>query len=88
MNELNVEFFKKIEEVHPELNKSEIIICYYLFMGFTNKEIAVFLNTTIRSVESRRYRISKKIHLVKTDTTLLEYLENTFSYTLKNGLNH
>lgn len=85
MNELNIEFFKKIEEVHPELNKSEIIICYYLFMGFTNKEIAVFLNTTIRSVESRRYRITKKIQLVKTDTTLLEYLQNTFSYTLKNG---
>jgi hypothetical protein len=85
VNHLNIEFFKNIKEVHPKLNKSEIIICYYLFMGFTNKEIAVFLNTTIRSVESRRYRISKKINLVKTDTTLLDYLQDTFSFTLKSG---
>ncbi len=85
VNDLNIEFFKNIEEAHPKLNKSEIIICYYLFMGFTNKEIAVFLNTTIRSVESRRYRISKKMNLVKTDTTLLDYLQDTFSFTLKSG---
>ena len=85
VNELNIEFFKKIEEKHPQLNKSEISICYYLFMKFTNKEIAVFLNTTIRSVESRRYRISKKMNLTKKDMTLLEYLQNTFSDTLKNN---
>ena len=84
VNELNIEFFKEIEEKYPELNKSEIIICYYLFMGFTNKEIAVFLNTTIRSVESRRYRISKKMNLTKKDVTLLDYLQDTFSHTLKN----
>ncbi|PWH82687.1 hypothetical protein DIS18_10650 [Algibacter marinivivus] len=83
VNELNIEFFRKIEEIYPQLNKSEIIICYYLFMGFPNKEIALFLNTTVRSVESRRYRISKKIDLVNTDTTLVEHLQNTFSSTLK-----
>ena len=54
-------------------------------MGFTNKEIAVFLNTTIRSVESRRYRISKKMNLSKKDMTLLEFLQSTFSDTLKNN---
>lgn len=82
VNELNIEFFKQIEGKYPQLNKSEIIICYYLFMGFTNKEIAIFLNTTIRSVESRRYRISKKINFNKKKTTLLKYLQNTFSETL------
>lgn len=86
VNELNIEFFKKIEKIYPQLNKSEIIICYYLFMGFTNKEIAVFLNTTIRSVESRRYRISKKMDLTKKETTLIEYLQNTFSDTLKTNI--
>jgi DNA-binding NarL/FixJ family response regulator len=51
-------------------------------MGFTNKEIAVFLNATVRSVESRRYRISKKIELVNKNTTLLKHLQVTFSDTL------
>ena len=51
----------------------------------TNKEIAVFMNTTVRSVESRRYRMSKKINLTKIDSTLVEYLQNTYSHTLKNN---
>lgn len=59
INELNIDFFNQLSQMHPELNESEIIICYYLFTGFKNKEIAVFLNTSIRSVESRRYRIGK-----------------------------
>lgn len=83
VNDLNVEFFKKIKEEHPELNKSEIIICYYLFMGFTNKEIAVFLNATIRSVESRRYRISKKMNLSIKNIPLLDFLQKNYSDTLK-----
>jgi DNA-binding CsgD family transcriptional regulator len=82
INNLNIEFFKNIQEVYPQLNKSEIIICYYLVMGFTNKEIALFLNTTIRSVESRRYRIAKKIHLNTKETSLLEHLQDRFSETL------
>ncbi|WP_396601446.1 helix-turn-helix transcriptional regulator [Algibacter sp. R77976] len=86
VNDLNIEFFNKIKNNYPQLNKTEIIICYYLFMDFSNKEIAVFLNTTIRSVESRRYRISKKINLIKKDTTLLEYLQNNYSDTLKDNM--
>ena len=76
VNDLNVDFFKKIQERYPQLNNSEIIICYYLFIGFKNKEISVFLNTTVRAVESKRYRITKKIDL--NNMTLLQHLKETF----------
>ncbi|RAJ18106.1 helix-turn-helix transcriptional regulator [Olleya aquimaris] len=76
INELNVDFFKQLNEKYPELNESESIICYYLSMGFKNKEIAFFLNTSIRSIESKRYRITKKMNLVKADVTLIEKLES------------
>ncbi|MFI1771518.1 helix-turn-helix transcriptional regulator [Thalassobellus citreus] len=76
VNDLNIEFFKKINEFYPQLNNSEVIICYYLFIGFKNKEIAVFLNTTVRAIESKRYRITKKINL--ENTTLIKHLEATF----------
>ncbi|MEP3836120.1 MAG: hypothetical protein ABJM36_00645 [Algibacter sp.] len=82
VNEFNIEFFNKIKTNYPQLKKTEIIICFYLLMGFTNKEIAVFLNTSIRSVESRRYRISKKIEFNNEDETLMEFLQNTFADTL------
>jgi FixJ family two-component response regulator len=63
---------------HPQLNDSEVITAYYLFMGFKNKEIAVFLNISVRAMESRRYRISKKINLGTKQTTLVDYLKSTF----------
>ncbi|MDO5981288.1 helix-turn-helix transcriptional regulator [Flavivirga spongiicola] len=78
VNDLNVNFFQKINKMYPQLNNSEIIICYYLHVGFKNKEIAVFLNTSVRAVESKRYRITKKIHIDKEKTTLVEHLNDTF----------
>lgn len=41
INDLNVAFFNQISIKHSELNPAETIICYYLFMGFKRKEIAV-----------------------------------------------
>ncbi len=78
INDLNIEFFTQIKTLHPKLNDSEIIICYYLFLGFKNKEIAAFLNSSTRAIESKRYRISKKIDNLDNNYTLVEYLNDTF----------
>ena len=78
VNDLNVDFFKSIQQKYPTLKSSEIIICYYLFLGFSNKEIAVFLNTSIRAIESKRYRISKKINLDTNETSLIACLNEAF----------
>lgn len=76
VNDLNADFFKELNEKYPQLNDSEIIICYYLFIGFKNKEIAVFLNSSVRAIESKRYRITKKMSLEKI--TLSDYLNEAF----------
>ncbi|MGC1206267.1 MAG: hypothetical protein WA839_15465 [Flavobacteriaceae bacterium] len=83
VNDLNIQFFNQIHKKYPQLNDSEVITCYYLFMGFKNKEIALFLNTSIRALESKRYRISKKIDydFDKNDTTLVKHLKKTFKNT-------
>ena len=83
VNDLNVEFFNQIHSKYPELNDSEVITCYYLFMGFKNKEIAMFLNTSVRALESKRYRISKKIEYDynKETTTLVKHLKKKFKST-------
>lgn len=78
VNDFNIDFFKSLKNSYPNLNDSDIIICYYIFIGFKNKEIAVFLNTTVRAIESKRYRISKKMKLDKQETTLTEFLKDTF----------
>ena len=78
VNNLNADFFAKLKDLHPQLNKSEIIICYYVYIGFSNKEIALILNISVRAVESKRYRISKKLNLNTTGTGLLDYLKNNY----------
>lgn len=75
VNEMNVDFFEKLKEKHPNLVESELLISYYLALGFKNKEIAAFLNTTIRSVEGRRFRLTKKIEAAMGDVNLLDYLD-------------
>ncbi|MGB1308460.1 MAG: helix-turn-helix transcriptional regulator, partial [Oceanihabitans sp.] len=79
ISELNVDFFNQINSKHTQLNDSEIIICYYIFTGFKNKQIAVFLNSTERAVESKRYRISKKLGLQEKGITLLDYLNQFYN---------
>ncbi|RAJ16364.1 hypothetical protein LY08_01224 [Olleya aquimaris] len=78
INDLNINFFTQIAEKHPQLNHSEIIVCYYIFVGFKNKEIAAFLNTTFRAIESKRYRIRKKLNFQKGEAQLVEYLHENF----------
>ena len=78
VNDLNIEFFNKINEEHPQLDESEIIICYYLQIGFKNKEIAIFLNRSLRAIENKRFRIGKKLKLSDNNLSLLDFL-NSFS---------
>ena len=79
VNDLNIEFFNKINEEYPQLDESEIIICYYLQIGFKNKEVAVFLNKSLRAIENKRFRIGKKLKLSESNLSLLEFLDTVAS---------
>ena len=74
MSQENSAFFIKINQLFPQLNEDEKIICYYIFAGFKNKEIAIFLKTTVRAIESKRYRIYKKIDFENTKESFPEFL--------------
>ncbi len=75
INGLNSKFFAQLKNSYPTLNQSELIVCYYLAMGFKNKEIAHFLNLSVRGVESKRYRVSKKMNLVNSGETLTQIVD-------------
>ncbi|WP_147676430.1 helix-turn-helix transcriptional regulator [Algibacter pacificus] len=85
VNEFNVDFFTKIKKEYPQLSDSENIICYYLFVGFKSKEIAAFLNVSIRAVEGKRYRISKKMNLQESGLSLLDFIQNNFKDCKENS---
>lgn len=53
---------KDLSEFQPKLSDSELKFCMYLSMKYTVKEIAIYTNTSIKSVEGKKYRIKKKIN--------------------------
>ncbi len=67
------QFFKKLFAQHPDLSSAEARLCAYLIMNLTSKEIASVANKTIRSIDSMRYRIGKKLN-VPEGKTVVAYL--------------
>ncbi len=68
-------FMKRLQEKHPDLSVNERMMCAYLKMNLSTKEIAPLLNISVRGVETIRYRIRKKFGLEREDS-LNEYLDN------------
>lgn len=56
-------FIKKLNKDYPLLTHNEILICAYLKLNYSTKEIAIYSNSSVRSIENKKYRIRKKINL-------------------------
>lgn len=74
-NLLYKDFFGQLEEKYPGLTRNDKILCAYLKMDLSSKEIAPLLNISIRGVEVNRYRLRKKMNLDR-DVNLVEFLQN------------
>ncbi|MBP8849944.1 MAG: hypothetical protein KBG80_05245 [Breznakibacter sp.] len=60
---LQNEFLKKLAINHPKLTQKDLLVCAYIKLAKSNKEIANLLNISVQSVEMTRYRIRKKMDL-------------------------
>ncbi|SBV98025.1 triple tyrosine motif-containing protein [uncultured Dysgonomonas sp.] len=69
------DFFRLLDERFPGLSRNDKILCAYLYMNLSTKEIAPLLNISTRGVEVNRYRLRKKMNLDR-DINLSEYLQN------------
>ena len=68
-------FMKRLHARHPDLSDNERMMCAYLKMNLSTKEIAPLLNISVRGVETIRYRLRKKFGLEREDS-LTDYLNN------------
>lgn len=73
INEIYKDFIDRLEQKYPTLTKSEKRLCTMLYINMSSKEIAVISNTTIRSVETSRYRLRKKFDLTR-DEDMVDFL--------------
>ncbi|MGX7667886.1 tetratricopeptide repeat protein [Flavobacterium pedocola] len=69
-NQVDAEFQYKLNKKHPSLTEEEQKICVLIYLNLKNKDMAVILNLSIRSVENCRYRIRKKMDLDSNDNLL------------------
>jgi len=67
-------YLKRLGEMYPELNVSDKKLSAYLKMDLSSKDIAPLLNMSVRSVETNRYRLRKKMGLDR-DVNLSEFLQ-------------
>ena len=67
------DFFKRLKSSYPGLTQSDLKLCAYLKLNLSSKEIAPLLNISFRGVETRRYRIRKRIGL-NSDSNLVEFI--------------
>ena len=56
-------FLEKLKKSHPNLTSNDIRFCVYLRLNLSSKEIADLLNITVKSVETKRYRLRKRLNL-------------------------
>lgn len=60
-NEVHPDLFKRLSEKFPALTPNDLRLCSYLYLGMSTKEIAALTFREIRSVESSRLRLRKKL---------------------------
>lgn len=68
-------FFQYLKESFPHLSADELKLCAYLRMDMASKDIAEQLNISVRGVETRRYRLRKKLNL-PAQANLTEFIQN------------
>lgn len=56
-------FIKKLQNINPSLKSSDVEYCAMFMLNFDNKKIARIKNVTLKSVESKKYRIRKKLKI-------------------------
>lgn len=60
---IHSDFFKTLKSKYPSLSTEEIKLLSFLKMQITTKDIAQKLNLSVRGVETKRYRLRKKLKL-------------------------
>lgn len=69
---VNPSFYRRLMDKHPNITEKEKRLCAFLALGLSSKEIAQITFREVRSIESSRNRLRKKLDLA-ADANLTEY---------------
>ena len=67
------DFYRRLTEAHPGLTKNDQRLCALIWLGLNTKDIASLTFREVRSVESSRNRLRKKMNMAPTEN-LYDYI--------------
>lgn len=71
--EVYPEFYDNLTSQYPSFTSNELKFCALLRLNLSNKEISNYENLSIRTVETRRYRLRKKLNFA-SDTDFNKWI--------------
>ncbi len=69
------EFVEGLTDLHPDLTQSELSFCAMMYLNLSTKEIAKYTFITVRSVQTKRSRLRKKMGL-ESDVDMYQYIRD------------
>ncbi len=72
-NNADKDFLHKMKTRYPGLTPRDLRLCAFLRLNLSSKEIAPLLNISVRSVETKRHRLRKKMGLAQGQN-LVDYI--------------
>ena len=69
-------FVGKVDDCSTDLTRREMEVCTMIRNGFTSKQIASVLKTSVFTVHNQRRSIRRKLHIDNGHTNLESYLKN------------
>jgi len=76
-NEVHPDFHSQLLKKFTNLTDTDLRLCSFLYLGMSTKEIAALTYREVRSVESSRLRLRKKLG-IPANTTLQEFLRTVY----------
>lgn len=83
---LHPKLFSVLKDTYPDLTQGETRMCAYVMLNLSNKEIASLTRRNVRSVETMRYRLTKKMNLSEGETLSMRL--NSISTLSLKGMNN
>lgn len=69
-NQNNPRFLEKLLKKHPSLSQREILLCMYLKLNFSSKDISKKMKVSSGTIDTYRYNIRKKVGLKRKESLI------------------
>lgn len=75
--DVNQRFFDILYRKNPDLTKSELRMCAFIRAGMSSKEIAIATNRSVRTVDSIKYNLRKKLGIEESTDAYIRRISAT-----------